>query len=112
MFDQKSDETFMRAKRRPMNADRNLVGVVAVLVNEMQPARLREINLVGGERELASDHAPDLHIDLGPIKRGFISHLNVIDSGILQYVPRHLLSLFPKFRFVNKLLSELRRVMR
>ena len=47
MLDQKSDETFVRAKRRAMNADRNLVGIVAVLIAKIETARLREIDLVG-----------------------------------------------------------------
>src|SRR5205823_5041549 len=34
MLDQKSDETFVRAKWRPMNADWNFLGVVAVLVTK------------------------------------------------------------------------------
>ena len=82
MLDQKSDETFVRAKRRAMNADRNLVGVVAVLIAKIETARLREIDLVGRERELASDYAPDLHVDLRSVKRGLVRHFDIINSGI------------------------------
>src|SRR5437016_4915388 len=112
MLDQKSNETFMRAQRCAMNADRNLLGIIAVLVAEVEPARLREVDLVGGERKFASDHTPNLHVDLWSIKRGFIRHLNIINFGTLQYIARHLLSLLPKNRFVDKLLSQLRRIMR
>ena len=47
MLDQKSDETFVRAKWRPMNADWNFLGVVAVLVTKIKISRLREIDLIG-----------------------------------------------------------------
>src|SRR5215471_15122763 len=97
----------MSAQRRAMNADGRFLGVVAILVNQTEPARLGEINLIGRKRELASDYAPDLHIDLRPVKRGLVSHFNIVDSGVLQHVSRHLLGLFPKLRFADKLLSEL-----
>ena len=66
MLDQKSDETFMRAKRRAMNADRDLFGVVAVFVAKIKIARLRKIDLVGRDGELASDHAPACTSIFGP----------------------------------------------
>ena len=83
MLDQKSNETLVRAQWRAMNADWGLVGVIAVLVNKVQPARLGEIDLIGRKRKLATDHAPDLHVDLRSVKRGFVRHFNIIDSGIL-----------------------------
>ena len=43
MLDQKSDETFVRAKRRAVNAERGFLGVIAVFVDETEPARLGEI---------------------------------------------------------------------
>ena len=46
MLDQKSDETFVRAERRAMNADRNLLEVIAVFVVNMKTARLGKIDLV------------------------------------------------------------------
>ena len=82
MLDQESDETFVRAERRAMNADRNLVGVVAVLIAKIETARLREIDLVGRDGKLASDHAPRLHVDLRSVKGRFVRHFDVIDSGI------------------------------
>src|SRR5947207_9944840 len=112
MLDQKSDETFVSAQRRAMNAERRLVGVIAIFVNEIETSRLCEIDLIGGKRELAPDHAPDLHIDLRSVKRSFVRHFKIIDSGIFQDVARHLFSLFPKLGFVDELLSELRRIMR
>ena len=82
MLDQESDEPFVRSKRRAMNTDRNLIGVVAVLIAKIEVARLSEIDLVGRQRELASDHAPNLHIDFRSVKRGFVRHFDVIDAGI------------------------------
>src|ERR1700731_1272205 len=107
MFDQKSDETFMRAERRAMNAERRLLGVVLVFVNEIEPARLREIDLIGRNRKFAADHAPRLDVDLRSVKGSFIRDLDIIDSGVLQNVAGHLFGLFPKLRFIDKLLSEL-----
>jgi hypothetical protein len=63
-----------------MNADRRLVSVISVFVNEVQPARLCEIDLIRRERELATDHAPDLHVDFWAVKRRFVSDFHVINS--------------------------------
>src|SRR5438132_9595981 len=86
-----------------MNAEWNFLSVVAVFVNKIEPARLGEIDLVGGDRKLASDCAPGLHIDLRPVKRGFIRHFDIIDSGIFEHAPRHLLCLYPELWFIDKL---------
>jgi uncharacterized MAPEG superfamily protein len=83
MLNQKSDETFMRAERRAMNADRNFIDVVAIFIAQVKIARLREIDLVGRDRKLASDHAPCLHVNLRSVKGRFVGHLDIIDSGIL-----------------------------
>ena len=37
----------MRSERRAMNAQRNLIDVVAIFVAKVKPPRLREIDLVG-----------------------------------------------------------------
>src|SRR4029453_18890973 len=99
MLDQKSDEALVCTERRAMNADRNLVDVVAVLIAKIKIARLREIDLVGRDGKLASDYAPRLHVDLRRVKRRFVRHLDVIDPGIFENATRHLLGLFPKLRF-------------
>ena len=65
MLDQESDETFVRTERRAMNADRDLVGVVAIFVAKIKPARLGEIDLIGREGKLATDDAPGLHSIFG-----------------------------------------------
>ena len=110
MLDQEADETFVRAERRAMNAERRLFGVVLVFVNEIEAARLREIDLVGRDGELAADRAPGLHVDLRSVERGFVRDLDKIDPGILEDVARHFFGLFPKLRFIDKLLSELGRI--
>src|SRR5436190_19303115 len=102
MLDQKSDETFVRAEWRAMDADRDLVDVVTVLIAEIKIARLREIDLVGRDGEFAADHAPGLHVDLGTVKGRFVRHFDIIDSRVLQNVARHLLGLFPKLWFIDK----------
>jgi hypothetical protein len=57
MFDEEADETFVGAERGAMNAERSLLGVVAVFVNEAETLRLCEIDLVGGDGELVADLA-------------------------------------------------------
>ena len=93
MLDQESDETFVRTERRAMNADRNLLGIIAVLVAKIKTARLGEIDLVGGDGKFTSDHAPGLHVDLRSVKGRFVRHFDIIDSRILQNVARHLFGL-------------------
>src|SRR5258705_6507872 len=95
-----------------MNADRDLVDVVAVLVAKIKIARLREIDLVGRDGKLASYHAPRLHVDLRAVKGRFVRHFDIIDSRVLQNVARHLLGLFPKLWFINKFSAELGWIMR
>src|SRR5256714_1927116 len=110
MFDEKADETFVGAERRAMDAERDLLGVIAVFVAKIEPARLGEIDLVGGDGELAADRAPGLHVDLRSVKRSFVRHFDEINSGILEDVSCHLFGLFPKLGLVDKFLSELARV--
>ena len=46
MLDQEADKTLVRAERGAMDAERNLIDVVAVFVAKIEPARLGEIDLV------------------------------------------------------------------
>src|SRR2546428_11055416 len=93
-----------------MNAKRRLLGVVAVPVSEIESAWLREVDLVGGDAELATNRAPGLHVDLWTIKRRLVRHFDKIDSGILEDTACHFLGFFPKLRFINKLLAQFRRI--
>ena len=62
------------------------IGIFSVLsrvfVAKIEIPRLGEIDLVGCDGKLAADHAPDLHVDLRAVKRGFIRHFDIIDSGL------------------------------
>src|ERR1051325_2613959 len=111
MLDQESDKTIMRRTRRALDTDRDFIDVVAVLVTKVETAWLREIDLVRSERELAPDNTPHLDVDFRPVKRRLIGHLDIINAGMFQYVPRHFFGLFPKFRFVDKLLPPFGRIM-
>src|SRR5437762_8720547 len=102
MLDQEPDEAFVCAKRRAVNAERNLIDVIATFVAKIETTRLREIDLVRRDGKLAADRAPGLHIDLRPVKRGFVWYLDVIDAGIFQHISRHHFGLLPKFRFIDK----------
>src|SRR5438876_6011091 len=108
MLDQKTDETFMRAERRTMDADWNLLDIIAVLVAKIKIARLGEIDLVGRDGKLAADHAPRLHVDLWSVKRRFVWHFDVINPRVFQNVARHLFGLLPKLGFIDKFLPKLR----
>src|SRR5262249_1764154 len=99
-----------RAERRTMNADRDLFFVVLVFVNEIESSRLRKIDLICRDGKLAANHAPGLNVDLRSVKRSFVRNFDIIDSGILQNVARHVLGLFPELRFIDELLSELGRI--
>src|ERR1051326_3451651 len=107
MLDQKSNETFMGAEWRAMNTDWNLIDVIAVFVTKVKTARLREIDLIGGDGKLTPDNAPRLHVNLRSVKRSFVRYFDKINSRILQNIARHLLGLFPKIRFIHKFLAKL-----
>src|SRR5207244_2552206 len=79
MLDQKSDEAFVRAERRAMDAERNFVGVIAIFVAQVESAWLREIDLVGCDGKLAADRAPGLHVDLRSVKGRFVRYFDIID---------------------------------
>ena len=49
MLDEEADETLVRAERRAMDAERCCFGVVAGLVDEAEPGRHGEVDLVGGD---------------------------------------------------------------
>src|SRR5437763_4663481 len=110
MFDEEADEALVGVERGAVNTERDFLGVVAVLVTKIEPARLGEIDLVGGDGELTADHAPDLDVDLWSVEGGFVRHFDEVDAGTLQNVARHLLGLLPYVRFVDELLAELRGV--
>src|SRR6266699_2720264 len=112
MLNQESDETFMRAERGAMNAQRNFVDVIAIFVAKIESSRLGEIDLVSCDGEFAPDRAPSLHVDLRSVERGFVWHFDIIDSGIFQHASRHHFGLFPKLWFIHKFLSELRWIVR
>src|SRR5437660_11447432 len=108
MLDKESDETLVRAERGAMDAERNFVDVIAIFVAQVEPARLREIDLVGRDGKLAADRAPGLHVNLRSVKRGFVRYFDIIDPGIFQHVSRHHFGLFPKLRLIYKLLTQVR----
>src|SRR5438094_155986 len=107
MLDQKPDKTFVRSERRAMNADRDLVDVVAVFVANTKSARLGEIVLVGRDGVLTTDRPPRLHVNLWSIHRRLIRYFDILDTGLFQHISRHYFGLFPKLRFIDKLLAEL-----
>ncbi len=55
-------------------------GVVLVAIDQPEACGHGEIDLVGRQGELAADDAPDLHVNLRPVKRRFVGHFDVIDA--------------------------------
>ena len=94
VLDQDAEEALDRAVQRAMHHQR-LVRL-AVLADVLQPeaARQREIELHGGKLPLAADGVHQLHVDLGPVERGFIGHHFGLDlqlvAGALQGAFGHL----------------------
>ena len=105
MLDQKADEPFVRPQRRAMDAQRCLVRIVLVPIDQAEAFGHGEVHLVGRQCEFAADDAPDLHVDLRAVKRGFVRHFHVVDFRINQHLPDHVLGLLPEFRFVDVFLA-------
>ena len=103
LLDQEADEPLVRAERRTMDAQRGFFGVIFVAIDQTEPFRHGEIHLVGRQGEFATDDAPDLHVNLGAVKRRFVRHFDIIDAGLFERVTDHILGLDPEFRFVDEL---------
>ena len=106
MLDQEADEAFVRAERRAMDAERRLVRVVLVTIDEAELGGHGEVHLVGRQREFAADDTPDLHVNLRPVERRFVRHLHVVDLRINQHLPDHVLGLLPERGFVDVFLAQ------
>ena len=74
VLDQDAEEALDGAIQRAVHHQR-LVRL-AVFADILQPeaARQREIELHGGELPRAADGVHQLHVDLGPVERGFVGH--------------------------------------
>ena len=68
-------------------------GVLARLVDETEAGRHGEVDLVGRDGEFAADGAPDLHVDLRPVKGGFVRHFDIVDAAPLQNAAHHVFGL-------------------
>src|SRR5262245_60655148 len=102
----------MRSERRTVDTERSSSGIFPVSIHESETLRNREIDLIRSDRELAPDSAPNLHVNLRPIKGRFIRNLHVIYPRVLQYPANHVLGLDPKIRLSNELFSETVWIMR
>src|SRR6516162_4796200 len=92
----------MGAKRRAMDAERSLFGVVAVAINKAKAFGHSKIDLVGRQCKFTAYHAPNLDVNLRAIKRRFVWHFNVVYFRIDESLPDHVFGLFPKLRFVDE----------
>src|SRR5207247_917932 len=100
------DKPFVRAERRAMDAERRLLGVVAILVHEAETFRDGEIHLIGGDREFPAYGAPDLYVNLRAVERRFVGDLDVVDAARFEDLAYHVLGLLPQRRLVHVLLAE------
>jgi len=101
MLDEEPDEALMRAERRAVDAQRGLLGVVPVAIDQAEALGHGEVHLVGGQGELTANDAPDLDVNFGAVEGGFVGHLDVVDAGVFEHVAHHVLGLKPQFRFVD-----------
>ena len=111
MLDEEADEPLVRAQRGAVDAQRSLLGVVAVPVSQAKTGGHGEIHLVGGDGEFAADGAPDLHVDLGSVERRLVGHFHVVDARLDEDLSDHVLGLLPEFGLVDELLAQTRRIM-
>ena len=102
----------MGAQRRAVDAQRRLLLAVGVDIAQIKAFRLGKVHLVRRQRELATDRAPNLHVNLGAIERRLIRHFHKGDVAVAHRAAHHLLGLGPQPRVVNVLLAQPRRVMR
>ena len=77
-----------------MHHERLMRLAVLADVLELEAARQREIELHGRELPGPPDRVHELHVDLGPVKRGFVRHHLRLDfeavGGALQSFLREL----------------------
>ena len=106
MLDQEADHTFVRGERRAVNAERHFI--VTFFICELQVKTLRhgKIHLICGKREFLADGAPNLHIDLGSVERGFILRFHKGDVAIRHGAPHHIFRLQPQALIVHVLLAQ------
>ena len=112
MLDQEADEAFVSPERRAMDAERRLLGIVAVFVNQTETLRHGEVHLVRGDTEFAADRAPDLHVNLGPVKCRFVRHFDKIDAGVFRTSRTMSSVFFHSSGSLTNFLAELGRVVR
>ena len=101
MLNEEADEALVRAERCPVDAERGLVGVVLVAIDEAELGGHGEVHLVGGDGEFATDGAPHLHVNLRPVERRLVWHFHVVDLRVNQHLPDHVLGLLPQLGFVD-----------
>ena len=102
----------MGSERRAVDAERSFLQIIAILIDQAESLRHGKIYLVGGNGEFTPDRAPHLHVDLWSVERGFVRHLNIVDSGAIENVTDHFLRLDPELRLTNKFLAELGGIVR
>src|SRR5215475_9427905 len=102
----------MRSERRTVDTERSSSGIFPVSIHESETLRNREIDLIRSNRELASDSAPNLHVNFRPVKGCFIRNLDIVYLRVLQYPANHVLGLGPEFRLVDEFFSKTARIMR
>src|SRR4030095_7728154 len=93
-----------------MDAERCRFSVFARFVNKAESGRDGEINLVGRDRELTANCAPNLDVDLRPVEGGFVRHFDVIDSAALQDAADNRFGLDTEILIIDELLAQLRRI--
>ena len=106
MFNQKSDEPLVRAKRGAVDAQRNLRCVLAGFVFKAEALGHGEVHLIGGDGKFTTGDAVDLHVDLRSVERRLVRHLLEVDAGFYEDVAHHVFGLLPQLRLVDVLVAK------
>ena len=106
MLDQEADHTFVRAQRRTVDTERCLLLTFGVDKRQIKTLGLGEVNLVGGQRELAADGAPNLHIDLGAVEGCLVGHFHEGNVAVRHGFAHHVFRLGPEAGVVDIFLAQ------
>src|SRR4051812_40346361 len=88
VLDQESNKSFVGTEWCAVDAERSLLLAITISIGEAEPCRDCKVYLVGRERELSSDRAPDLDVDLGTVECclvGYFDEWNICRDQCLAH---------------------------
>ena len=103
VFDQEADEALVGPQRGAVDANGRLLCARRVGVRQAEAPGLGEIDLIGGDCKLPPDGTPNLDVDLGAVKGGFIGHFFVVDPAPHHGVAHQVLGAAPLLAVIDVL---------